>query len=153
VANRSRGTGEVTSQDLWPIAKSFIKRDGPKAPTAVHGPVGITYTYYPNEKANTIANSLENQFTSHDLCDGNHERQVQTRVQALLPSVVDTRLRNAGSCDIHKLVIPLKLRKACGLDSIPNKCLRYLVRITLVHLRYLFNHYLRLCHFPKLCKS
>jgi hypothetical protein len=28
-------------------------------------------------------------------------------------------------CDIHKLVNSLKLRKACGLDGIPNECLRH----------------------------
>jgi hypothetical protein len=48
-----------------------MKRDGPKAPTAVHGPLGRTY--HLNEKANMSADSFENQFTSHDLCDENHE--------------------------------------------------------------------------------
>jgi hypothetical protein len=42
-----------------------------------------------------------------------------------------------------------KMRKACGLDDIPNECLRHLPRIPLVYLRYLFNHCLRLPHFPK----
>jgi hypothetical protein len=35
-----------------------------------------------------IAYCLENQFTYQDLCDKNHERQVETRVQALLVVVV-----------------------------------------------------------------
>jgi hypothetical protein len=43
----------------------------------------------------------------------------------------------------------MKLRKACGLDGIPNECLRYLPRRPLVHLTHLFNHCLRLSHFPK----
>jgi hypothetical protein len=58
-----------------------MRRDGPKAPTAAHGPLGITY--HPNEKTNAFADCLEKQFTSHDLCDENHGRQVETRVQAL----------------------------------------------------------------------
>jgi hypothetical protein len=45
--------------------------DGPKASPAVHGPSGITY--HLKEKANAIADSLGNHFTSGDLCDGNHE--------------------------------------------------------------------------------
>jgi hypothetical protein len=53
-----------------------MKRDGPKAPTAVHGPLGIMY--HPNEKSSAIADCLENQFASHDLCDENHERRVET---------------------------------------------------------------------------
>jgi hypothetical protein len=34
-----------------------MKRDGPRAPTAVHGPLRITY--HPNEKANVTADCLE----------------------------------------------------------------------------------------------
>jgi hypothetical protein len=65
-----------------------MKRDGPKAPTAVHGPLGITY--HPNEEASLIADCLENQFTSHGLCDENRERRVETTVQALIASVEGT---------------------------------------------------------------
>jgi hypothetical protein len=42
------GNCEVTPQALWPIAKSFMKRDGPKAPIAVHDPLRITQ--HPKEK-------------------------------------------------------------------------------------------------------
>jgi hypothetical protein len=41
--------------------------------------------------------------------------------------------------NIHKLTNTLKLRKACGLDGIPNECLRHLPRRPLVHLTHLFN--------------
>jgi hypothetical protein len=53
-----------------------MKRDRPKEPAAIRGPLGITYQ--PNEKANVIADCLENQVTSHDLCDENYERPVGT---------------------------------------------------------------------------
>ncbi|PNF40098.1 hypothetical protein B7P43_G10711 [Cryptotermes secundus] len=36
------------------------------------------------EKANAIADCLGNQFTPHNLCDDNHGRREETRVQALL---------------------------------------------------------------------
>jgi hypothetical protein len=105
---------EVIPQALWLIAKLLMKRDGPKASTAVHGPLGITH--HPNEKANVIEDCLENQFTSHELCDENHERVGwRLRVQALLSSVDDTLFRRVRPCDIHKLVNTLKLRKTCGL--------------------------------------
>jgi hypothetical protein len=106
-------------------------------------------TYHPNGKANVIADCLENEFTSHDLRDENPEQQVETGVQALPASVDDTPLGNARPCDIHKLVNSLKLRKACGLDDIPNECLRHLPRRPVVHLTHLFNHCLRLSHFTK----
>jgi hypothetical protein len=51
-----------------------------KAPAAVHGRLGITY--HRNEKAKAIAVYLENE---------NHERQVESRVQALLASVDENK--------------------------------------------------------------
>jgi hypothetical protein len=76
-----------------------MKRDGSKAPTAVCNPLGITY--HPNEKGNMIVDCLENHFTSHDLCDKNHEQHLETRAQALLASVDDAQLRKFRPCDIH----------------------------------------------------
>jgi hypothetical protein len=73
---------ELTLQAMWPIVKSLTNRDGPRARTAIHGLLGLKY--HPEDKANAIADGLENQFTPHDLCDENHERRVEARVQALL---------------------------------------------------------------------
>jgi hypothetical protein len=100
-----------------------------------------------------IANCLKAQFLSRDLCDENHERRVETRIQALITSAGDTRLGKVRPCDLHKLINSLKLRKACGLDGIASECLRHLPRRPLVHLTHLFNHCLRLSHFPKLWKE
>jgi hypothetical protein len=52
---------ELTPPAIWPIAKSLTNRDGPRAPTAIHGLLGIEY--HPVDKANTIADCFENQFT------------------------------------------------------------------------------------------
>jgi hypothetical protein len=41
---------------------------------------------------------LENQFTSHDLCDENHEQEVETTVQALFTSVDGTLFGKVRSC-------------------------------------------------------
>jgi hypothetical protein len=76
---------EVTPQAIWPIVKSLLKRDGSRAPTAVHGPSGLKF--HPSEKANAIAYCLEYQFTHHDLCDENHKRRVETRAKTLLEAV------------------------------------------------------------------
>jgi hypothetical protein len=75
----------VTPQGIWPIVKSLLKSDGPRAPIAIHGPLGLKFL--PLEKANIISDCLENQFTPHDLCDENHE----WRVEAKSPT-------SAGSC-------------------------------------------------------
>jgi hypothetical protein len=145
------GNCEVTPQALWSIAKSLMKKDGPKAPTTIHGPLGITY--HPNEKANMIVDCLENWFTSHDLGDKNHEQQVETTVQALLASVDNAPLKKVRPCDVHKLANSLKLTKACGLNGIPNECLTHLPRKPLVYLTCLFNQCLQMSHFPKSWKE
>jgi hypothetical protein len=44
----------------------------------------------PLEKANATADCLENQFIPHDVCEENHERRVETRVQALFEAVDDS---------------------------------------------------------------
>jgi len=58
-----------------------MKRDEPKTQTAINGPLGLAYN--PSEKVNANANCLENHFTSHDLCDENHECQIEDRDEAL----------------------------------------------------------------------
>jgi hypothetical protein len=79
------GNSKVTPQAIWPIAKSLIKRDGPRAPAAIHGPLG--FKFHPPTKANAIAHYLENHFTHHDLCDESHDQGVNARVQALLEAI------------------------------------------------------------------
>jgi hypothetical protein len=66
------GNTVVTPQAICHIASSPLKRDGPRAPTDIPGPSGLVF--HPSEKANAIADCMENQFTHHDLCDENHER-------------------------------------------------------------------------------
>jgi hypothetical protein len=142
---------EVTPQAIWPIAKSLLKRDGQRAPTAIHGPSGLKF--HPSEKANTIADSLENQSTHRDLCDENHERRVETRVQTLLEAVDSKPPERIRPCNLQQLISSLKLRKSCGIDGIPNEWLRRLPRRSLVHLTHLFNHCLRLSQFSKILEG
>jgi hypothetical protein len=132
---------ELTPKTIWPIVKSFTNRDGPRAPTAIHGLLRLKY--HPVDNANVIADCLENQFTPHDLCEENHER-VEARVQAV-DSDPPERIR---PCDLQKLLNSLKLKKACGIDEILKECLRHLPRRPLVHLTHLINHCIRLSHFP-----
>jgi hypothetical protein len=132
---------------MWPIAKSLIKRDGPTSSTAIHGPSGLKFRL--SGKPNAIADCFENQLTHHDLCDANHERPVEARVQALFEAVDSNPPDRIRPCELQNLINSLKLRKACGIDGTPNECLRHLPSLPLVHLTHLFNHCLRLSHFPE----
>jgi hypothetical protein len=74
---------------------------------------------------------------------------VEATVQALLEAVENSPPQRIRLCDLQTLINSLKLRKACGIDDIPNECLRHLPRRPLVHLTHLFNHCLWLSHFSK----
>jgi hypothetical protein len=39
------GNTEVTAQVIWSIAKSLLKRGGPRAPTAIHGASGLNFIH------------------------------------------------------------------------------------------------------------
>jgi hypothetical protein len=67
-------------------------------PTAIH--VLLDLPFYLVDQANAIADCLENQFTPHDLCEENHERRAEARVQALLA---------AEDNDSPKKIIPCHL--------------------------------------------
>jgi hypothetical protein len=137
---------EATPEALRPIAKFILKRDESKAPTANHGYSGLKF--HPQGKANAIADYLENLFTPHNLCDENHEWRVEARVQALLETVDNISPERGTPCDVQKIIKTLKLNKACRIDGIPNECLMHLPRRPLLHLTHLFNHCIRLSHFP-----
>jgi hypothetical protein len=61
------------------------KQGWTKGANCYHGPLGIKFQ--PLYKANTTADCLEKQFTPHKLCEENHKRQVDARVQDLLEAV------------------------------------------------------------------
>jgi hypothetical protein len=93
---------EVTPQAICPIAKYLLKRDGPRAPIAIHSPSGLKF--HPSEKANATADCLETQFTPHELCNENHERRVEARVQALLEDKENSLPQRIRPCDLQKLI-------------------------------------------------
>jgi hypothetical protein len=91
---------EITPQTIRPIAKSLLKRVGPRAPTAIHGASGLKFL--PTDKANVIADCLEIQFTPHELCDENHERRVEAKLQALVETVHQNPPQRIRPCDVQK---------------------------------------------------
>jgi hypothetical protein len=65
---------------------------------------------------------------------------MESRVEVVLEAADDTALEKFRPCDIQKLIKSLKLWRACGIDGIPNECLKHLPRKPLVYLSSLFNH-------------
>jgi hypothetical protein len=74
-------------------------------------------------------------------------------IQALFEAVDNDPPDRVKPYDVPKIINSLKLKKACGTDGIPNECLRHLPRKPIVHLTHIFNHCLRLSHFPSSWKE
>jgi hypothetical protein len=89
--------------------------------------------FHPIDKANIIANTLQNQFRAHGLCDCDHRRQVKAQVETLPATVGEDFPVNFRPCEVSKETQSLKLGKACSFDGIPNECLRHLPRRPLGH--------------------
>jgi hypothetical protein len=53
---------------------------------------------------------------------------VEATVQALLETVDNNSSQRIRPCNLQNLINFLKLRKACGIDGIPNEYLRNLLR-------------------------
>jgi hypothetical protein len=58
--------------------------------------------FYPIDKANMVADCLENQFKAHDLCDCDHRRHVEAEVEALLGTVNEDIPVNFRPCDVSE---------------------------------------------------
>jgi hypothetical protein len=110
---------EVTPQAICPIAKSLMKRGGPKAPSAIHGPLGPIF--YPLDKSQ-------------------HNRRLVAVNEDI--SII-FRL-----CDVITEIKSLKLAMANGFGGISNQYLRHFPRWPIVHVTRLFSHCLQLGHFP-----
>jgi hypothetical protein len=128
-----------------------MNRDAPKSPTAIHGYSGLKFLPY--DKANAIADCLENRFTHHDLCDAHHERRVEAFVQDILETEDTDPSEKIRPSDLKELINSLKIKRACEIDGIPNEFLRHLLWRSLVHLTHLFNHCFRLSYFPSAWKE
>jgi hypothetical protein len=95
---------EVTPQAIWPIAKSRLKRDGPRPPTAIHGPLGLKFL--PLEKANASADCVET--SSHHMTCVKKTMSCGWRIQ--LEAVDNNPPERIRPCDLQKLINSLKLR-------------------------------------------
>jgi hypothetical protein len=76
---------EITPHAVWPLAKFFMTRDKPNAPTAIHSP--SDFKFLSLDKTNVIADFLEKPFLTRDLCEENHERLLEAHIQAFLEPV------------------------------------------------------------------
>jgi hypothetical protein len=73
---------DLTPPAIWPIAKFLTNRNRPRAPTAIHGLLGLKH--HPVDKANATADCLEN--SSHRITCMNKTMNGRWRLESKLCS-------------------------------------------------------------------
>jgi hypothetical protein len=131
---------EVTPQANWPIAKSLLKRDGPKAPWSFR------------HQISPVRKSQRDYRLSGK---SHHVTYVRTmnggwRLESKLFLTRGQQPSWKRCCDVQKIINSLEV---CGLDSIPKECLRHLHRRSLVHLTHLSNQCVWLSYFTSSWKE
>lgn len=110
--------------------------------------------YTPLEKANALAQVLEDAFTpNRDPINNQHNEIVQTSVQQALAKRTNCLPRYTDSAELREIVRTLKPKKAPGPDNIQNIVLRHVPTKALEHLANIINSSLNLGHFPNQWKE
>ncbi|GFU98741.1 RNA-directed DNA polymerase from mobile element jockey [Trichonephila clavipes] len=136
---------------LWSTTKGFKKKRSPIS--ALKGNTGIAYT--DEEKAETLANSLESQFQLNNISnptqDNNHIRLV-TRFFNNENNFDDSPSITKPS-EIVQIINNFKIKKAPGREGITNKMCKHFTRSVVFQLTNIINNILTVGYFPKIWKT
>ncbi|GBN61037.1 RNA-directed DNA polymerase from mobile element jockey [Araneus ventricosus] len=105
------------------------------------------------EKAEIIADHLESQFTPNDFGDPNTERTVEKSIREFKNEIRTSKFKKVQPSEIICFMKHIKINKAPGIDSITNKMLKNLPLKIILKLTEIFNHMLKLRHFPNCWKT
>ncbi|GBN08905.1 RNA-directed DNA polymerase from mobile element jockey, partial [Araneus ventricosus] len=136
---------------FWNFTSSF-KRKKSNIPT-LKGPASIAQTNL--EKANCIADSLENQFQLNELHDKDTETIVGNSVRCFL-NTVPTHFNDfppTHNNEIINCIKKLKKNKAPGYDGINNKIILNLPYHSITTLNIIINNIMKFGHFPTRWKT
>ncbi|GFT04060.1 probable RNA-directed DNA polymerase from transposon X-element [Trichonephila clavipes] len=132
---------------LWNMAKGFRKKRSPIS--ALTGPTGIAYT--DTQKAETLANSLENQFQLNDIQNPDSDNQHMRPVDRFFindNNFVDTPI-NTKPSELLTYIKKMKIKKAPGRDQITNKMVLNFPISVIFQITNLINNILNSGHFPQ----
>lgn len=105
--------------------------------------------YDPQQKSETLANSLQSRFNTHpDITDTAHTTQITHDTNLYLQVTPKSKIPLTSPQEVRQIIKTLKTNKATGPDGIPTKALKQLPRKSIVHLTKIYNACLKYSHFP-----
>ncbi|GBN98671.1 putative RNA-directed DNA polymerase from transposon X-element [Araneus ventricosus] len=136
---------QPSDNTLWDTARKMRKKH--TKISALNGPTRIAFTN--TDKAEVIADSLQNQFTLNNLSDTETENLVTHKINDF--NKIDTfpPLPTPNPIDIIKYIRKVNIHKAPGSDGITNNMLRNLPIITLIKIIHTINNIFKHQYFPK----
>ncbi|GFV11016.1 probable RNA-directed DNA polymerase from transposon X-element, partial [Trichonephila clavipes] len=142
---------DTVDGSLWSTTKGFKKKRSPIS--ALKGNTGIAYT--DEEKAETLADSLENQFQLNSISnpaqDNNHIRLVSRFFNN--ENNFDDAPSNTKPSEIVQIINNFKIKKAPGREGITNKMCKHFTRSVIFQLTNIINNILTVGYFPKIWKT
>ncbi|GBN36961.1 RNA-directed DNA polymerase from mobile element jockey [Araneus ventricosus] len=123
-----------------------FNRDKHKMPSLV---TENDIAYANEDKANEIANSLENQFKNNDISHSPTEYLVRQKVNKFKRSPVSTPITTCKASEIFENIGKFKNNKSPGIDKISNSMLKRLPLKITFGITDLINAILRRHYFPK----
>ncbi|GBM60288.1 putative RNA-directed DNA polymerase from transposon X-element [Araneus ventricosus] len=114
--------------------------------SALNGPTSIAFTN--TDKAETIADSLQNQFTLNNLTDTATENLVTHTINEFNKIDIFPPLPTPNPTDIIKYIRKVNIHKAPGSDGITNNMLKNLPIITLIKIIHIINDIFKHQYFP-----
>ncbi|GBM38261.1 putative RNA-directed DNA polymerase from transposon BS [Araneus ventricosus] len=132
----------------------FLCKKAQKIP-ALLGENGFAYS--DSNKAETIALSIEKQFSLNDLSHRETENEVKKSTENF-PSfpLTNNRIDNLKCIqpsEVIKVIKNLNIRKACGLHCIANKMLKNLPCTMIFEFTEIINNFFKFNYFPKAWKT
>jgi endonuclease/exonuclease/phosphatase family metal-dependent hydrolase len=146
---------QLNTQDnsLWQMTRCLTRTARANPP--LHGTRGLVYTA--TDKANTMADTLENTFTPNDdPSDIDQIELVEDAVEDFSQANTQAPLSGEDICspkEVRETIDRLKVKKAPGMDGIPNMALKQLPPTALVYLANVYNNMLRKQYFATSLKE
>ncbi|GBN65038.1 putative RNA-directed DNA polymerase from transposon X-element, partial [Araneus ventricosus] len=135
---------QPSDNSLWDAAKKTRKKH--TRISALNGPTSIAFTN--TDKAETIADSLQNQFTLNNLTGTATENRVNHTINEFNKTDNFPPLPTPNPTDIIKCIRKVSIHKAPGSDGITNNMLRNLPTITLIKIIHIINNIFKHQYFP-----